>query len=43
MLDTFNYDIFNLNEQVAKETELRSFLTSRDQNLLYLKNHLYIS
>jgi hypothetical protein len=25
----FNYDIFNLNEQVAKETELRSFLTSR--------------
>jgi hypothetical protein len=24
----FNYDIFNLNEQVAKETELCSFLTS---------------
>ncbi|CAC9458388.1 hypothetical protein [uncultured Gammaproteobacteria bacterium] len=33
----FNYDIFNLNEQVAKETELRSFLTSRAL-LFYAQN-----
>jgi hypothetical protein len=33
----FNYDIFNLNEQVTKETELCSFLTSRAL-LFYVQN-----